>query len=890
MVDVFRIKPEENFIKSIADFILGQRDPENFIVVFPNTRPSIYLKKYLSSSKILFPHILSIDEFIKELFFKKKDFAEADFYDAFNVFATVLRDDLSMMCARRMEIYEIMEITSVVWPEFEELKINMIEAKKLLDYDFLLSEVFNKDIFRNGNKNLKFARYSQLYEKFYSELEKRDLVTRSVMYMHVATNDELPMSFDKIIFAGFFLATRSEKEIFKKISQKKQTYFFFQDSPLLDEVVDFVKLPPSTHKALPLRFTLKAVSSKHTEIFALKHDISQIYKNIENKDSLPHTAIILPDPQSLIPVIENVLCDISDYNITLPFSLENTPWMSVFQITGEIHQKRLDGKNEFLYPVKKIKSLLSHQWLKDIFKSSTFDRIGRFEVFITEKKIAERFFSDIEEGEKFSSIFIEPFKDIKDIRSFLTSIARIISLIKTDEKDVFRSLGRFIDAKITEICDKEISQLSFKNTIEYFSFLKKNLSLITFPFKGEPLEAFQCMGVLESRLLNFENTFIVDLNEGVIPHEERYIFFLSDIVRKNLGLPLYSQRFKLYYYHIANTIASSKNVFIYYVENKNMAKSPILEKLIWEKEKNERRLILSDNVIYPKTNFRTHKPQRVEKNQRIKRVLEGFCFSPSSVDLYIECPLKFYFAYLIGIKEDNTSDFIEKSDIGTLFHSIIEAVFKKYRGKKLSELTSKKIACEFKREIENKIKMFDVSSPQTYFIRYQTKKKAYELSHYMINLFSSYAIEEVEFSSETHIRIPQGIVKIKGRADLVLSTSSQTLIVDFKTSSHTSQYLPKLSYFEGGKASSPGSIQLPFYLLVFKEHFNLNKNSCVISLGSKECSLEYLYKDPLAQKKYQPLIENFIISVIKEIIEKPYFEPSQDPPCNDCSYREVCSI
>ncbi len=890
MVNVFRIKPQDGFIKKIAEFIVSYENPCEFTVVFPNNRALLYLKKYLSSSKKLFPRMFSIDEFIREAFFIKSDYTEADFYDVFNIFATVLKDDLLEICSRKeMGLYEIMELSSCIWKEFEELKINMVEGRKLKDYDFMLNTPFLNNLFEESKIVSKFPRYSHLYERFYSELERRKLTTRAVMYMQTAIDNDAFNNFDNIIFAGFFLTSKSEKEIFKKISLKKNTYFFFQDNPLLDDAIDFVKLPPSDLKEFSLNFTVKPVSSKHTEVFALKQDINNLQTpKIDN--SLPHTAIILPDSSTLIPVIENVLCDVVNYNITIPFSLENTPWMSMFRIIAEIHEKRIDKNNRKLYPVKKIKSLLSHQWIKDIFRSSNFNNVDRFEVFVNEDEISQKFFSNTEEGEKFVSNFIKSFGGVKDIESFLIAILNIIRIVQTDEDDTFKSLGKIIEVELDKVVVKDLSKLSFQAISEYFAFLEKLLSQITFPFKGEPLEAFQCMGVLEARLLDFENLFIVDLNEGIIPALEKYVFFLSEPIRKALGLPLFSQRFNLYYYHITNIIASAKKTILYYIENKNMTKSPILEKMIWEKEKKEKRIMLEENIIYPKTNFKTHKPQRIEKTQKVKQILKNFSFSPSSFDLYIECPVKFYFTYVVGIKEDSRSDYIEKSDIGKLFHAIIESVFKRYIGRSISELNAQAISDDFETETENKIKMFDESSPQTYFIRYQIRKKAKELSEFIINSFKAFVIEKVEFFLEKHITTPLGKIKINGRADLVLSSSSQTLIVDFKTSSDLTPYLTNLNYFNNNSLALR-SVQLPFYLMVFNEKFNNCTNCCVISLGSKKCGADYLYQDQQQYSKYQSIIETYIISTItNEIITKDYFEPSQDPPCDKCNYRDICSI
>lgn len=886
MIEVYRIDPKKNFIKEIADFI-KENNPQDFTVIFPNIRPSVYLKKYLSDAGGFLPAVFSVDNFVKSVFLKRNQLFEADFYDIFRIFAVVLKNDLDKLAAKNLSCQQIFEISSIIWSEFEELKMNMIKASDLKNYDFVVGDMIKSFTGDSPKSKIshKIYRYSELYEKFYLNLVKHGFFTRALMYCDVATSEDFGKN-KKFIFAGFFILTKSEKEILRKISRENDVYFFFQDSRLLDEVIDYVKVANSDNKQPLLNFNIKSISSKHVEIFELKKDLSTLLKN-ENKQTV---AVILPDSSSLLPVIENVLSVSDRYNITIPCSAELTPWMSLFKILRKIHEEKIKDKKVYKYPVKHLLSLLSHPWVKNIFQTPPSPIQNRFEIFVTEKTIKERFFSD-GKGRDLIFVFITGFNDIKNIAMFMSSAEKVIEYIESNNTDNrFISFGKLIRDKIMDIKLK-LSDISFETLSGYFMFFEKMLGSISVAFETEAFERIQCMGVLESRLLSFDNVFIIDFNSNVIPEEKKDVFFLSDFVRKNLNLPPYSERFKLYLYHIENIIASSKNANIYYIDNKKTAKSPVLEKMIWDVEKNRNNIFDFKNVIYPQAGLRPHKPSEIKKDDEIKKILKDFSFSPSSVDVYVRCPVEFYFSYLVGINEENESGIIEKNDVGSFFHSVIDKTLKRYTGQIIGDIDLEKLKSEFEKNINEDIEIFDKNSPQTYFIHHQILKKAFELCEFLKDRFSRYTIKSTEIMKETSYKN----FKIKGKADLIISEANSNIIIDFKTSAHSSEYIfskrvfEKEEIYEYGRIKFSASLQLPFYIMLFRNFFEID-NACILLLGSPKCQLEYFYEDSDEKNTIQPRIENFIASVIDDIVNSDSFTPGENSQCNDCIYKDICSI
>ena len=55
------------------------------------------------------------------------------------------------------------------------------------------------------------------------------------------------------------------------------------------------------------------------------------------------------------------------------------------------------------------------------------------------------------------------------------------------------------------------------NISAFFVLLKEGMAMQTLDFKGDPIEGIQLMGMLESRVLDFDRLIITNVNEGILP-------------------------------------------------------------------------------------------------------------------------------------------------------------------------------------------------------------------------------------------------------------------------------------------------------------------------------------------------------------------------------------
>jgi CRISPR/Cas system-associated exonuclease Cas4 (RecB family) len=218
-----------------------------------------------------------------------------------------------------------------------------------------------------------------------------------------------------------------------------------------------------------------------------------------------------------------------------------------------------------------------------------------------------------------------------------------------------------------------------------YRLLDQSLRRISIPFEGEPLTGLQVMGLLETRCLDFENLVLFSANEGFLPRIAAGHSFVPYHLRKGFGMPTYEDRDAMYAYYFYRLIQrSEKTVLVYNSITEGVAsseKSRFLYQLLYDSEFEIEELNLSFNF-----KGTTNEPIRIEANERhiqkLASVYSGSKLSPSAINTYLDCKLKFYFKYISGIKEkDELKEEIDAVLFGNLFHYAIELLYKPFENK-----------------------------------------------------------------------------------------------------------------------------------------------------------------------------------------------------------------
>ena len=222
--------------------------------------------------------------------------------------------------------------------------------------------------------------------------------------------------------------------------------------------------------------------------------------------------------------------------------------------------------------------------------------------------------------------------------------------------------------------------------------LRKIFASLKIPFSGEPLKGLQVMGMLETRALDFDRVIILSMNEGVFPKGNTRQSFIPYNLRKGFGLTTSERNDAVSAYHFYRLIQRASDVRLIYnsaaTDSNTGEMSRFLSQLIYEPAFDVQRRNMTFRV-----NTGRDVPIVKERTDDVQRILGMYLaetgeirkLSPSALNSYLDCRLKFYFRYVDGLKElDQVTDEIDQSVFGKLLHKTMELIYQPFREREIT--------------------------------------------------------------------------------------------------------------------------------------------------------------------------------------------------------------
>lgn len=913
------------FSSILAKLVFYGVDFSKNLIVFPGKRPSYFLIdriKNKTNSSFIPPIIFSIDEFIDHCYEKELGIFDKKI-DALSG-CKILREITKSKNLYNKEIEDtnaFLPYGLKLYSTLEELLIEDISKERLRQEDYLI-DISNAYGVSEGLSDYlnNFKRLSDIYEKFYKTIENKNLSTRSMRYKKVSDSNIKLDGYERIIFAGFFALTECERKLFSKFYNDGRAVFIFQGESAQRYVFDRVYEPGSLDID---KIELYECPDTHSEVFKVSELLDGELSEKRGKESF---LILAPSSDAVIPLIKSLNLELNkDYNVSLGYPLIRTPLYSFIKHIGDIFETIKDNK---VYIPDYLKFIL-HPYTKNILIKNTSE-YSRIIFHTLEEKLSKDSYVNYRSLEELESASfldgiekllngelrldevrdfivnlhkntIYKFLEIENIKDFAKKLKELINFVyerTTAKKHIL--FFPYCEAFVSALIDLENSLFAdekFNNAFEYFEFLKKFISLYNVPFHGTPLKDIQVLGFLESRNLKFDNVYIIDMNEGIIPNSEREDELLPFDVRKRLHIPTYLEKDILFEYYLNNLISGAKKVSLFYVENDNREKSRLIEKIIWEKQKRVKNL--NDtfiNTISYNISLSPYKPKEIEKTVEIKAYLKTITYSASAVDTYYNCPLKFYYQYvLLPDQRDEIIEDLGGHDVGQLIHEILNLYFsdKKidFDEKKFANVIDQCFAKSFGGNVYGRLLI----------LKYQIREKLTDFIKGYKNFVNANQIELLELEKEykTDITIPGiGKINIKGKIDRIEKRDGVVFVVDYKKASKEDKYKFKWKMFDPNKRDewqkSFKSIQLMFYIFLLVNHNECKEkplNGSYFLLEKKDLTKSEirLFNDETEIVKNSEFIDFIIIKLIEEIISEDIFTPTEDlKNCDWCNYKNIC--
>ena len=361
--------------------------------------------------------------------------------------------------------------------------------------------------------------------------------------------------------------------------------------------------------------------------------------------------------------------------------LKSIPITFLFEALFKLHKSNPTS----LY-YKDVIAVVSNPIIKPLFIDNGIDYSENIEHYILENNVVylkTDILNTICENKRdligllFDSWNDDPNIAIQNSLSLIFKMKQSISKHKTKNLLFLEYLHRmYIVFNELQELNNQHEHINSINTL--FNIYKEIIANDTLDFKGEPLKGLQIMGVLESRVLDFETLIISSVNEGILPAGKSHNSFIPYDVKLENGLPTYKEKDAIYTYHFYRLLQRAKNIYIVYNTEPDALKGGEKSRFITQLEIENIHKI-NHYIVSPKVPSLSKTLMQVKKTdtitERLKTIAEDG-FSPSSLSNYIRNPIDFYYEKVLGIKMfEDIEETVAANTLGSILHNTLEDLY-----------------------------------------------------------------------------------------------------------------------------------------------------------------------------------------------------------------------
>lgn len=962
------------FLQNVAQTyykIYGQSVSE-FSFVFPNRRAGIFFQKYLAEAAkhpIFSPEILTISDLFGRLSgYKTADRIELLF---------ILYNEYIRLSGSLETFDEFVFWGEMILNDFDDIDKYLVDAKQLFSNIYDLKELdvgfsyltedqiaairrfwSNFYPYEESDRKKEFLEIWEvlytLYSSLRTELKSRGLAYEGMIFREVAekalAKEKLNLTFSKLVFVGLNGHSKSEETLLRYLQQRGIADFYFDySSPLVRDPYNKASFFIEKNKMLfPSQHTLEpeelSIENPKIELIGIPSSVGQakftysilndfVKQGIISKpeDALK-TALVLPDENLLLPTLYSIPESIEKINVTMGYNLSNSSVSGLMDHIFNIHVQRNirttdEGKPGFYF--RFVLSILSHKYIISIAEKES--RELRQKIIQYNKVIVS--YEELKIHPLLELIF-KPVSSWRDIAGYLKDILAQLQISLQNKKNTNNEQeqtdARSIDMEREFIIEyyKTINKMEDSlsrvdaemNADTYFRLLKKLVAGISVPFTGEPLSGLQVMGVLETRALDFENLIILSMNEGIFPVKKAANSFIPYNLRKGFGLPTYEHQDSIFAYHFYRLINRAKRIFLLYdTRTEGLQSGEVSRYFLQLKHLYPKAFDIEEKLAVYEVSSSKSLTISVEKNPQILQKLNAFLtgqrsLSASAINMYLDCPLQFYFSVIEQMEEeDEISETIEADTFGSIFHSVMEWLYHRFEGKMITADLLHSLAKNEKLLTET----IERSFAKNYFKTDESKAKKLTGQNFLTGEIIRRYVKQVlhtdakltpfiYIQSEKRIiqeyQLPTGkSVSLKGFIDRIDEVNKRTRIIDYKTGKGLLQFKDMKQVFDKDLKDRPKAVMQVFmyahlYLMEFPEKIVEPGIYYLRNLFDGKFDADVIQKLQSEQnrvedfKKYRDDFKGHFDACLEEIFDPnvPFTQTTTGKACEWCQFTGIC--
>jgi hypothetical protein len=853
-----------------------------------------------------------------------------------------------------------------------------------------------------------------IYNSFRQKLDELGLTYSGKIYrdaceklQHISTEELL---YRRYIFVGFNVLSESEKKIFSMLKALGIADFYWDfASPMFEKKSNTAcRFLPKLIKEFPSRYAntttpvnyfpevnvismptssgqtkavLPILQKLHPDAFLKPNDDAplsneQIRRRQADQERLFDTAIVLPDESLSLSMMRSLSDSVDTVNVTMGYSLRQTPVAQLLRtiISLQLRARKLKYDNTFYY--EDVLAVLANPLIRSNHEAECNEIahiIQTYRLFnierdkLSEFKALQPIFSVVSNVNDSNAVINYLDNLLCWIEDLLISGTQVPKPDTQLDDDVDENISQVVSLEVGFVrgyrtAISELRRLANRYLGPYtgvyledktvFHLVERLAGSMSVQFEGLPLKGLQVMGVLETRSLDFDNLFILSMNERIFPRKHYTRSMIPHAIRAGYGMATIEHQESIYAYYFYRLITRAKNVYLLYDGRTSGVRSGDASRYI-----NQLRYIIDTKRFGNKFHFSTgNYPIEPIKNTKIiipksSQALEqlakfkactnpgaacsncdkrrdGGCrhFSASSLNTYINCPLQFYMQYILGFYPvDEPKEYMDEGTYGSIIHEVLERLYMQEKGDRDELPITSQIVDSW---LKSKFKLDDTLTrviKKLYLKRKEDDPKPLEgdamvFHNVMLRSLRMILRRDCQLNGKSFVsgEIPDYVrlttnrhcVNLSFRIDRIdhvfvnepsgLDKSMQHIrLIDYKTGSDKTRCPNLASLFDSSRQDRQKAIfQLLLYSLAYKQRHD-----------HKGPIQPYLYKFmTVAQEPFEPLIidskkvecfsdyEDDFVALFDKLLDEifdenvPFKANPSDHSCKYCSFHKICSL
>ena len=874
------------------------------IFILPNKRAGLFLKEALSytiEKSVFSPDILPIDDFITSLSGLSKISNTELLFEFYSVYK------LNTKKKEQNNFEDFIKWANILLNDFDDIDRELADSDAVFNYLQAINDLDHWSLDEDKTSIVKnYMSFWKDIKVYYSELSchllNKSKGYQGLIYKEAINNLESYMSSNNKklhVFIGFNALYKSESIIVQELLQSEMAKIFWD----IDKVNINSEYNSSGHYINQYITTWPYYNSNKIDIisnnYSTKKNISvigtaknigqakyigEIIEKLENK-SLNNTAVVLGDEKLLTPLLNSIPNKTEDLNITMGLPIKLSSTASLFDNLLKLHS---ENKKSFYY--KNVISILSHELITPLLNTSEGDIC---KIIHTNNIVYSNLNTLIKINKSNREILELLLSNWDNTNNAINNCIKVIYRIKEyfdnnrDEKKItFEYLYHFNKLfnklKLLQSSYEHINSVGTLHSL-YREIIKNE----KVPFSGEPLKGLQVMGILESRVLDFETVIISSLNEGILPTGNKSSTFIPFDVRIQHNLPIYKDKDTIYSYHFYRLLQRAKNIYLLYNTEPDVINGGEMSRFIRQLEIENIHKV-NHQILVPKTPIIKKKLIEIDKNSNILKKLDEIekkGLTASMLINYIRNPISFYYQTILEIPDENQmEETIAYNTIGSVIHNTLEELYKPLENKKLNEKHIKQMQKEkdniVDKYFQEKFSLGNLSKGKNLIIVEIAKKY---IDNFLkkelkdINEGNVIKILSIEKKFETTINLSSELknIKIRGKIDRIDCVNGITRVIDYKTGGQIKQ--SDLNIKEYNKIFEDKQytniFQLFFYTLAIEREkkYNLPVENGIISfrnLSNGPLKTKFIDKSTLVNAEKLENYKKGLERLITEILDK----------------------